>query len=81
MPDLHVTQHALERFIERVQPDASEDEARTALTSPAIALAANIGAPYVKLGTGQHVVLRRGAVVSVLPADTYVGTFDRRNDR
>lgn len=65
---IHVTQHAVERFQERVSniPDA---DARAALSCPAVLMAAEIGAPYVKLGTGQRIVLEGSRVVTVLPKD------------
>lgn len=36
---------------------------------PAIVKAAEFGAPLVRLGTGQHVVLQGGTVITVLPKD------------
>lgn len=53
-----ITHHAIERAVERIPGIQTEDQARTALSSTAIQLAIQIGAPFVKLGTGQHVVLR-----------------------
>lgn len=63
---IHITRHALTRYQERVRP-VSEAEARQALSSTAIQLAIQIGAPFVKLGTGQHVVIEDGRIVTVLP--------------
>lgn len=65
---LHVTQHAVERFQERVS-NVTDAEAREALSSPTVRKAAEFGAPYVKLGTGQRIVLERDRVITVLPAD------------
>lgn len=81
MPDLHVSAHAVERYIERVCPNASAEQAKDALTSPTITKAARFGAHYVKLGTGQHVVIEDQTIITVLPRGHWVGTFDRRNDR
>lgn len=75
MPDLHVTLHAIERFQERVAR-VGREQAKQALTSPAIILAAEFGAHYVRLGTGQHVVIIGHRVVTVLPKDTMLGVFD-----
>ena len=75
---LHITTHAIERLLERVNPRLTWDEAREALSSPAIQCAARIGAPYVKLGTGQRVVIDNGSVVTVLPKDENVRCLDRR---
>lgn len=71
---LHVTTHAIERYQERVSnvPDA---DARAALSCPAVLKAAEIGAPFVKLGTGQRIVLDGQRVVTVLPSDTWRGTL------
>lgn len=66
--DLHITAHAIERFIERVRP-VSTEEARAALSSPAILLAANIGAHYVPLGSKHRVVIHDHTIITVLPAD------------
>ena len=73
---LHVTSHAISRYRERVAP-VSYDDARTALSCAAVELAASIGAPFVKLGTGQHVVVRDQAVITVLPKDKHLGTLAR----
>ncbi|NBC37349.1 hypothetical protein GTZ99_12390 [Novosphingobium sp. FSY-8] len=65
---LHITRHAIQRYIERVEA-VHPVRAMRALRSPAIASAMTFGAPIVKLGTGQRVVIRAGAVVTVLPSD------------
>jgi len=74
---VEITAHAIERYRERVA-DVSVDEARQALLSPAVLQAAEFGAPYVRLGTGQRIVIANGAVVTVLPKDKYLGCFDPR---
>lgn len=65
---LLISVHAICRYQERVR-NVSAAEARSALRSPAISLAADIGAPFVKLGTGQRVVLVGRHVVTVLAKD------------
>lgn len=65
---VHVTAHAIERYQERVA-NVSDDEARQALSSPTIILAAKFGAAFVRLGTGQRVVIVDGAVITVRPVE------------
>lgn len=76
MPDPRITAHAIERFQERVA-NVSADEARETLTS-LTRQAAAFGAPYVRLGTGQRIVINDGAVITVLPDHTRPGTLGRR---
>ena len=68
MPEVHVTAHAIHRYQERVCA-CSDDDARTALTSPAIRTAAEFGAAAVKLGTGQRVLIRDHSVITILPSE------------
>jgi hypothetical protein len=70
MTRLHVSRHAAERYLERVNPRLTMAEAIDALSSPAIRRAAEFGAAYVRLGTGQRVVLDGFNVVTVLPTET-----------
>lgn len=65
---LHITNHAILRYIERVAP-VSMEEARAALSTPMITRAAAFGARTVILGTGQRVLLREQTVITVLPRD------------
>lgn len=76
---LHVTHHAISRAIERCGFETAA-EARQALTSPTIALAAEIGAPFVKLGTGQRVCLVGSSVVTVLPKDEHRSCLTMERD-
>ena len=69
-----ITQHARQRFRERVS-NLTDEAINAALSSPTIMRA------IVRLGTGQHVVIADGVVVTVLPKDHHVGAFDRRRDR
>lgn len=78
---LTVTTHAITRYRERVR-DVPADVARQELTAPVIERAARFGAAYVRLGTGQRVVLRENRVVTVLPKGTAIvclgGEAERR---
>lgn len=74
-----ITHHARQRFRERVA-DLTDEAIDAALSSPTIIRAMQFGAPYVRLGTGQHVVIDGDVIVTVLPKDHRLGTFDRRND-
>lgn len=70
---IHITAHALLRAIERIPGITTEIEARAILGVAAVELAARFGAPFVKLGTGQRVVLVDNRVVTILPRETAVG--------
>lgn len=63
--NLHVTQHAIQRFQERVAP-VTPEEARAALSSPTIHKAVEFGAIAVTLGTGQRIVINDGSIITVL---------------
>jgi hypothetical protein len=79
---VHVTRHAAERYLERVNPRLTMAEAIEALSSPTIRRAAEFGAAYVRLGTGQRVALDGFVVVTVLPRDQRVrclGVRERRH--
>lgn len=67
---VHVTTHAIERFLERVAA-VTWEEAEIALSSPVVVLAAKFGARFVRLPTGQRIVIEQGKVVTVLPTDNY----------
>ena len=62
-----VTRHAIDRYQERVA-NVAEDRAIAALTCPAVQVADTFGASVVRLGTGQRILLRNHAVITVLPA-------------
>lgn len=77
-PAIHVTHHAVERYQERVR-NLPDDQVRQLIcTSKAVQLAVSIGAPFVRLGTGQRLVLIEGRVVTVLPQDQYPTSLKRR---
>jgi hypothetical protein len=63
-----ITQHARQRFRERVA-NLTDEAIDAALSSPTIIRAMQFGARYVRLGTGQHVVINEGVIVTVLPKD------------
>jgi hypothetical protein len=65
---VEVTDHAITRYIERVDPRADYVTAIAALSSPAIIAAVQFGAPYVRLPGNQRVALDGATVVTVLPA-------------
>lgn len=67
---LYVSLHAAQRYCERVNPRLTIAEAIDELQSTAIRKAAEFGAPYVKLGTGQRIVLQGWSVVTVLPSES-----------
>lgn len=64
----HVTRCAIESF-QALVADVSDERAIEALSSPVIRLADDFGAPVVRLGSGERVVLKNHAVVTVLPAE------------
>ena len=70
MPDLLVTDHAVLRFQERVRP-CTDQEARTALSTPAVHAAALFGAQFVRLATGHRIALKGHVVITVLPPENY----------
>jgi hypothetical protein len=68
---IHVTRHAADRYLERVNGGLTLAEAIEALSSPVIVKAADFGASYVRLAAGQRVVLEGHTVTTVLPAENY----------
>lgn len=74
---VHVSTHAIERYQERVR-NCTEAEAIAAIDTPAVNLAANFGAPYVRIATGQRIVIENHVVVTVLPSDMKTGKLDPR---
>lgn len=78
---IHITHHAITRAMERVPGIRTEAQARALLSTRAIDAAAHFGAKYVRLGTGQRVVIECGSVVTVLPSDTAVWKMGTTGDR
>jgi hypothetical protein len=68
MGKAHTTEHAIERYIERVCP-CTQDEARAALSTDRIRAAIAFGARMIKLGGGQRLIIRDGAIVTITPAE------------
>lgn len=68
MPDVYVTCHAVERYLERVDGSIRHDEAEAAIRSHehAIAVAAGFGCSCVRLGCGAALILDGLRVVTVL---------------
>ena len=69
---IRVSAHAVSRYRERVA-DVPETEAVEAMRSPAVQAAADFGAPYVRLATGQRIAIENGVVVTVLPKELRIG--------
>lgn len=65
---IHVTRHACQRYVERVQPGLSEEAASAAIRAheAAIAKAAAFGCPTVILPGKVRLVLEGRSVVTVL---------------
>lgn len=66
---IHVTQHACERWIERVDPLASIETARLAILAhePMLNAAVNFGCHQVNLGCGARLLLKGHTVTTVAP--------------
>jgi len=77
--ELFVTPHAIQRYRERVE-NVSPLEVDRRLNELAFIRAAFFGAPFVKLGGGQRVVIKDWQVITVLPSDHMAGSLDRRRD-
>ena len=76
MPDLLVTDHAVERYQQRVRP-CTADEARTALSTPAVHAAALFGATFVRLATGHRIAIKGYVVMTVLPPEHFKRQINR----
>lgn len=80
MPDLFLTRHAIQRYRERVA-DLPAAEIWRALDCPAVRVAIEFGARFVRLSGGQRVVLEENRVVTILPRNRGRAALARRNDR
>jgi hypothetical protein len=80
MPDLRITPHAIQRFIERVRV-CTEQEAEEALSTKAFHTAATLGRCSVRLGSGHRAVMRNGAVITVLPHGVHAIFASTRTQR
>jgi len=77
---VHVTRHAIERYQERVS-NIPDDAVRVILSGAMIQKASDFGAPYVRLPTGQRVVIEKAHVVTVLDRDQKIWRLDTAHDR
>ena len=64
---LHVTAHAIFRYRERVDPEATPDQVVAKLDTPRIREMIAFGAREIILGTGHHAVVAGGVIVTVRP--------------
>lgn len=66
-----VTQHAIARYIERIDAGLSEQDARAAIlvSEPAVEAAAKFGAHVVRQGCGAKLILQGATVVTVIRRD------------
>ena len=77
---LEITLHAIERYQQRVEA-CDANKAYAALSSPIVERAAQFGCPYVRLPTGQRIVIQGGVIVTVLPKDHRKGKMGRDSDQ
>lgn len=65
-----ITAHAAARYIERIDPSLTADQAEHALrrSAHAVQVAASIGCRVVRLGSGAKLILEGEVVKTVLPA-------------
>ena len=78
---LTITSHAINRAMERLPNVRSEGEAIAALDTIAVRRAAEFGARYVRLPTGQRVVLEGGTITTVLPRGAHTWKVSSHWDR
>lgn len=71
---IHITQHAVQRYQERVA-NVTDGEARAAILSHegALVCAARFGAPVVRCGEGFRIVMEGAIVVTVLGQGMHSG--------
>lgn len=79
MAEVYLTRNAIQRYRERVA-DVSPAEIWRALDCPAVRVAIEFGARFVRLSGGQRVVLEENRVVTILPRDRCRGSLHRGND-
>jgi hypothetical protein len=80
MPEVFLTRHAIQRYRERVA-DVPAAAIWAALDIPAVRIAIDFGARFVRLPGGQRVVLKENRIVTILPRDRCRGSLDRRLDK
>lgn len=79
MPKLFITRHAIERYRERVA-DVPAAAIWRALDCPAVRIAIDFGARFVRLSGGQRIVLCENRVVTILPREYGRGSLDPLRD-
>lgn len=79
MAEVYLTRHAIQRYRERVA-DVPPAEVWRALDIPAVRLAIEFGARFVKLAGGQRVVIQENRIVTILPRDHCRGALDPLRD-
>lgn len=79
MPEVFLTRHAIKRYQERVA-DLPAPEIWRALDIPAIRIAIDFGARFVRLSGGQRAVLRGDRIVTILPRDHRLQALHPSND-
>ncbi len=79
MSELYLTRNAIQRYRERVA-DVPAAAIWQALDCPAVRIAIDFGARFVRLAGGQRVVLQKNRVVTILPRDYGRGALDRACD-
>lgn len=72
--EIVVTRHAMDRYRERVA-NVPDVQIFKALSGRAFDVAARIGAPFVKLSSGHRALIKDGAVITVLPKNTWSGVL------
>jgi hypothetical protein len=71
---IHVTEHAIRRYIERIAPVGMGEAKRRILAHlPALERAAAFGAPCVRNGNGVGFLLKGNSVTTVLSPDMPLG--------
>lgn len=80
MAEIFLTRHAIQRYKERVA-DVPAAAIWAALDIPAVRIAIDFGARFVRLSGGQRIVLEHNRIVTILPRDRCRGSLHRRNDR
>jgi hypothetical protein len=77
--EIFLTWHAIQRYRERVA-DVPAAAIWLALDIPAIRIAIEFGARFVRLPGGQRVVLDKNHVITILPRDFCTRRLDLRRD-
>lgn len=79
MAEPFLTRHAIQRYRERVA-DVPAAAIWAALDIPAVRIAIEFGARFVRLSGGQRVVLAENRIVTILPSSHWQGSLDPKRD-